>query len=68
MIPIEVPAQQAYLHKKYGDIVKLTGLPGKKDILIIFDPEEIEKVTVLSIAYRLLLMFQVITNILTWKI
>jgi hypothetical protein len=58
MIPTEMPAQQAYLHNKYGDIVKLTGLPGKKDMIIIFDPEDIEKVTVLSIAYRLLLMFK----------
>jgi hypothetical protein len=33
------------LHEKYGKIVKISGLPGRKDMVWVFDPEEIEKVS-----------------------
>jgi len=32
------------LHEKYGKIMKITGLPGAKDMVWVFDPDEIEKV------------------------
>lgn len=41
---MEFTDQQEYLHKTYGDIVKLTGMPGRNDMVMIFDPNQIEKV------------------------
>jgi hypothetical protein len=32
------------LHEKYGNIMKITGLPGRKNMVCIFDPDDIEKV------------------------
>ncbi|PNF13667.1 hypothetical protein B7P43_G16772 [Cryptotermes secundus] len=54
------------LYEKYGKIMKITGIPGLKNIVIVFDPDVIEKVfrnegpwpirdTVRSIAYYRLL-------------
>ncbi|KDR20887.1 putative cytochrome P450 301a1, mitochondrial, partial [Zootermopsis nevadensis] len=43
-IPAEITTQQDYLHRKYGDIVKMAGLPGRSDMVMIYDPDEIEKV------------------------
>jgi hypothetical protein len=34
------------MHKKYGKIVKITGIPGMKNMVMLFDPDEIEKVSV----------------------
>jgi hypothetical protein len=34
------------LHEKYGKIMKITGLPRHKNLVFIFDPDEIEKVGV----------------------
>ena len=33
------------LHEKYGKIMKIGGLPGMKDMVWLFDPHEIEKVS-----------------------
>jgi hypothetical protein len=33
------------LHEKYGKIMKISGVPGVKDMVWIFDPDEIEKVS-----------------------
>ncbi|KAJ4434894.1 hypothetical protein ANN_23465 [Periplaneta americana] len=33
-----------YFHKTYGNIAKLSGVPGKSDMVFIFDPDDIEKV------------------------
>jgi len=41
------------LHEKYGKIMKISGIPGRKNILMVFDPDEIEKVSLYM--YRLLL-------------
>ncbi|KAJ9595929.1 hypothetical protein L9F63_012876, partial [Diploptera punctata] len=32
------------LNKRYGDIIKISGIPGKSDIVILYDADEIEKV------------------------
>ncbi|XP_023726868.1 probable cytochrome P450 301a1, mitochondrial [Cryptotermes secundus] len=32
------------LYEKYGKIMKITGIPGVKNIVIVFDPDDIEKV------------------------
>ncbi|KAJ9595930.1 hypothetical protein L9F63_012877, partial [Diploptera punctata] len=32
------------LRKKYGDIIKISGIPGRSDIVLLFDADEIEKV------------------------
>jgi hypothetical protein len=34
------------LHEKYGKIRKITGLLGKKNLVMVFDPYEIEKLSV----------------------
>jgi hypothetical protein len=34
------------MHEKYGDILKITGIPGMKTMVMIFDPDDIEKVSV----------------------
>jgi hypothetical protein len=36
---------QKALHEKYGKIMKISGLPGGKNMLFVFDPDEIEKVS-----------------------
>lgn len=46
-IPADITTQQDYLHRKYGDIVKMAGLPGRSDMVMIYDPDEIEKVIIL---------------------
>jgi hypothetical protein len=33
------------LYEKYGKIMKITGLPGIKNIVMVFDPNDIEKVS-----------------------
>jgi hypothetical protein len=33
------------LHEKYGKLMKLSGIPGRKHMLWVFDPDEIEKVS-----------------------
>ena len=33
------------LHEKYGKIMKIIGLPGRKNMVFVFDPDEIEKVS-----------------------
>ena len=33
------------LHEKYGKIMKISGLPGGKNMVLVFDPDEIEKVS-----------------------
>ncbi|XP_069671910.1 probable cytochrome P450 301a1, mitochondrial [Periplaneta americana] len=33
-----------YLQKHYGDIAKLSGIPGRTDMVMVFDPDDIEKV------------------------
>jgi hypothetical protein len=33
------------LHEKYGKIMKISGLPGGKNMVWVFDPDEIEKVS-----------------------
>jgi hypothetical protein len=37
------------LHEKYGKIMKISGLPGIKNMVWIFDPDEIEKVSFLHV-------------------
>lgn len=32
------------MHEQYGDIVKLSNIPGRSDMIMIIDPESIEKV------------------------
>jgi hypothetical protein len=32
------------LHEKYGKIMKISGLPGGKDMVVVFDPDDIKKV------------------------
>jgi hypothetical protein len=34
------------MHQKYGRIMKITGIPGRKNIVMLFDPDDIEKVSV----------------------
>jgi hypothetical protein len=34
------------MHEKYGNILKITGIPGRKNMVMLFDPDEIEKVSV----------------------
>jgi hypothetical protein len=34
------------MHEKYGNILKITGIPGRKNIVILFDPDDIEKVSI----------------------
>jgi hypothetical protein len=34
------------LYEKYGKIMKITGLPGIKNIVMVFDPDDVEKVSV----------------------
>jgi hypothetical protein len=34
------------LNEKYGKIMKITGMPGRKNMVMLFDPDEIEKVSV----------------------
>lgn len=43
-LSIEFTDQQEYLHKKFGNIVKLTGLPGRNDMVMLYEPDQIEKV------------------------
>lgn len=31
-------------HEKYGDIVRVSGILGRPDMVILYDPDEIEKV------------------------
>jgi hypothetical protein len=33
------------LHEKYGKIMKISGLPDGKNLVLLFDPDEIEKVS-----------------------
>jgi hypothetical protein len=33
------------LHEKYGKIMKISGLPDGKNLMLLFDPDEIEKVS-----------------------
>jgi hypothetical protein len=33
-------------YEKYGKIMKITGLPGIKDMVLLFDPDDVEKVHV----------------------
>jgi hypothetical protein len=40
------PSFQRILHEKYGKIMKIIGLPGTRNIVLLFDPDEIEKVSV----------------------
>jgi hypothetical protein len=35
-----------HLYEKYGKIMKITGIPGFKNMVMIFDPDDIEKVSV----------------------
>jgi len=42
------------LHKKYGKIMKISGLPGGKNMVLIFDPDETEKVSFTRKVYRLI--------------
>jgi hypothetical protein len=42
------------LHEKYGKIMKITGIPGVKNIVMIFDPDDIEKVRVNVYKWRIL--------------
>ena len=32
------------LHEKYGKIMKISGIPDRKTMVFVFDPDEIEKV------------------------
>jgi hypothetical protein len=34
------------LHEKYGKIIKITGIPGSKNMVMVFDPDDIEKVSI----------------------
>jgi hypothetical protein len=34
------------LYERYGKIMKITGIPGVKDMVMVFDPDDIEKVSV----------------------
>jgi hypothetical protein len=43
---IRDPSFQRTLHEKYGKIMKIVGLPGTRNIVFLFDPDEIEKVSV----------------------
>jgi hypothetical protein len=36
------------LYEKYGEIVKITGLPGRNNMVVLFDPDEIEKVSIME--------------------
>lgn len=40
----EFTVQQDIFYRTYGNIVRITGLPGRKDMVMIFDPDDIEKV------------------------
>jgi hypothetical protein len=33
------------LHERYGKIMKITEIPGRKNIVLLFDPDEISKVS-----------------------
>lgn len=43
-LPSELPEQFVYLHKKFGIIVKLGRLLVRHDFVMLFDPEDIQKV------------------------
>ncbi|PSN49513.1 putative cytochrome P450 301a1 [Blattella germanica] len=45
-VPKDFADQQEYFFKKYGDIVKISNIPGRKDMVMIFDADEIPKDTV----------------------
>jgi uncharacterized protein with GYD domain len=32
------------LHEKYGKIMKISEILGRKDMVVVFDPDDIEKV------------------------
>ena len=52
----EFTVQQDVFYRTYGNIARITGLPGRRDMVMIFDPDDIEKVRFLfiySILYRL---------------
>ena len=42
-----------FLNEKYGKIMKISGLPGGKNMLLLFDPDDIEKVSFTLNVYRL---------------
>jgi hypothetical protein len=41
------------LHEKYGKIMKISGLPNGKNMVFVFDPDDIEKVSFKLNGYRL---------------
>jgi hypothetical protein len=41
------------LHEKYGRMMKISGLPDGKNILLLFDPDDIEKVSFTLNGYHL---------------
>ncbi|XP_069672037.1 probable cytochrome P450 301a1, mitochondrial [Periplaneta americana] len=44
-LTMDLQDQQEYLHKKFGNIVKLSALPGRENnMVMLFEPDEIEKV------------------------
>jgi hypothetical protein len=43
---IRDPNFQRTLHEKYGKIMKIIELPGTRNVVFLFDPDEIEKVSV----------------------
>ena len=42
------------LHEKYGKIMKISGLPGGKNMVWVFDPDDIEKVSFTLTGYGLI--------------
>jgi len=42
------------LYERYGKIVKISGVPGNKDMVWIFDPDDIEKVGFTRKFFRLI--------------
>jgi hypothetical protein len=42
---IRDPNFQRILHEKHGKIMKIIGLPGTRNVVFLFDPDEIEKVS-----------------------
>jgi hypothetical protein len=42
------------LQEKYGKIMKISGLPGGRNMVFIFDPDDIEKVRFIFNSYRLI--------------
>jgi hypothetical protein len=43
-LPREFPEQFEYLHKKFGIVVKLGRLLVRHDLVMLFDPEDMQKV------------------------